>query len=137
MATIIVDIDGTLLRAGTTPMRRTIDYINEQHKTHRIVVVTGRPSTERASTVAALRRAGVQYSSLRMAPPSANTHEKRIEFKRQVGQDLKSEAVLAIDNDADARAAYSAAGIPTKSPGSLPAVRKWASSAFDLSKFRR
>jgi ribonucleotide monophosphatase NagD (HAD superfamily) len=137
MATIIVDIDGTLLRAGSTPMRRTIDYINEQAKTHRIVVVTGRPSSQRAATAAALRRAGVRYNALRMAPVSANTHEKRIEYKRQVGQDLRSEAVLAIDNDEDARRVYSSAGIPTKSPGSLPEVRKWASSAFDLKIFRR
>lgn len=137
MATIIVDIDGTLLRSGVVPMRRTIDYINEQAKTHRIVVVTGRPDSDRSRTVAALRRAGVRYNALKMAPNTANTHEKRIEFKRTVGESLKSEATLAIDNDADARRAYSSAGIPTKSPGALPAVRKWAGSAFDLKKFMR
>lgn len=137
MATIIVDIDGTLLRSGVVPMRRTIDYINEEAKTHRIVVVTGRPDSDRSRTVAALRRAGVRYNALKMAPNTANTHSKRIEFKRSVGESLKGEAILAIDNDADARAAYSSAGIPTKSPGALPQVRKWASSAFDLQQFQR
>lgn len=137
MATIIVDIDGTLLRSGVVPMRKTVDYINEQSKTHRIVIVTGRPDSDRERTIVALRRAKVKYNALKMAPNTANTHSKRIEFKRQVAESLKSEATLAIDNDADARAAYSSAGIPTKSPGSLPAVRKWSNSAFDLKKYMR
>lgn len=135
MAIIIVDIDGTLLRNGTQPMRHTIDYINEQHKEHRIVVVTGRPSSDRARTEAALRAAGVRYNALRMAPDSANTHELRVEYKRKVGQTLQASGnvILAIDNDADARRAYSSSNIPTKSPGSLPSVKKfWAGSAFNI-----
>lgn len=131
MATIICDIDGTLLRSGVAPIRKTIDFINEQSKNNRIVLVTGRPDSQRSQTVVSLRRAGVKYNALKMAPNTANTHSKRIEFKRSVGESLKGEASLAIDNDADARAAYASAGIPTKSPGSLPEVKKWAGSAFD------
>jgi predicted negative regulator of RcsB-dependent stress response len=136
MATIICDIDGTLLRSGTTPIKKTIDFINEQSKKNKIVLVTGRPDSQRAQTVASLRKAGVKYNALKMAPNTANTHSRRIEFKRSVGQSLKGEASLAIDNDADARAAYASAGIPTKSPGSLPTIKKWAKSAFDLDIFK-
>lgn len=137
MAIIIVDIDGTLLRNGTQPMRGTIEYINEQSKSNRIVIVTGRPSSDRARTVAALRAAGVKYNALRMAPESANTHELRVEYKKKVGAELQGSGnvILAIDNDADARRAYASSNIPTKSPGALPSVKKfWHGSAFGFEK---
>ena len=127
MATIIVDIDGTLLSNGSNPIKRTIEYVNEQAKSNRIVIVTGRPSSDRARTVSALRQAGVKYNALKMAPNSANTHSLRIEFKRKTGAALQAaeNVVMAIDNDADARAAYAKSGIATKNPSHLPSVVKW------------
>ena len=63
MATI-VDIDDTLLRYGTRPIRRVIDYVNALPGS--IIIVTGRPNSQRAETVRALRAAGVKYSRLIM-----------------------------------------------------------------------
>lgn len=124
MATIICDIDGTLL-FGSRGIKKTINFINEQAKTNRIVLVTGRPSSERDSTVSALRQAGVRYNSLKMHS-GPETHESRIEFKKKTGQALKSQGrvTMAIDNDPDARRAYGSIGIPTKSPSSLPELSK-------------
>lgn len=124
MATIICDIDGTLL-VGNRGIQKTVDFINDQAKTNRIVLVTGRPSEERTSTENALRRAGVRYNSLKMHS-GPKTHESRIEFKRETGRALKSKGtvLMAIDNDPDARRAYSSVGIPTKSPSSLPEITK-------------
>jgi hydroxymethylpyrimidine pyrophosphatase-like HAD family hydrolase len=119
MATIC-DIDDTLLRNGTQPIRRTIDYINSLSGA--IIIVTGRPASTRKRTVEALRAAGVKYSRLIMNPGSTRSSN---EFKAEVAQRLKGMVNLAIDNDAGARAAYSKAGIPTKDPASLPDIKKF------------
>lgn len=119
MATI-VDIDDTLLRNGTQPIHRTIDYINSLPGA--IIIVTGRPASTRRKTVEALRAAGVKYSRLIMNPGSTRSSN---EFKAEIAQRLKGSVSLAIDNDAGARAAYSRAGIPTKNPASLPDIKKF------------
>jgi len=119
MATI-VDIDDTLLRYGTRPIRRVIDYINALPGS--IIIVTGRPNSQRAETVRALRAAGVKYSRLIMNPYSTRESNKH---KAEVARRLKGSVNLAIDNDAGARAAYSKEGIPTKNPASLPDMKKF------------
>ena len=119
MATI-VDIDDTLLRNGTQPIRRTIDYVNSLPGA--IYIVTGRPSSTRVETIRALRSAGVKYSRLIMNPYSTRESNKQ---KAEVAERLKGSVSLAIDNDAGARAAYSRAGIKTKNPASLPDMKKF------------
>lgn len=119
MATI-VDIDDTLLRNGTQPIRRVIDYVNSIPGA--IYIVTGRPKSTRRQTVAALSAAGVKYSRLIMNPYGTKDSNKH---KSEVAQRLKSQISLAIDNDADARAAYSRAGIKTKDPATLPDMNKF------------
>lgn len=119
MATI-VDIDDTLLRNGTQPIRRTIDYVNSLPGA--IYIVTGRPSSTRVETIRALRSAGVKYSRLIMNPYSTRESNKH---KAEVAERLKGSVSLAIDNDAGARAAYSRAGIKTKNPASLPDMKKF------------
>lgn len=119
MATI-VDIDDTLLRNGTQPIQRVIDYVNALPGS--IIIVTGRPNSTRSETVRALRAAGVKYSRLIMNPYSTRESNKH---KAEVARRLKSIATLAIDNDAGARAAYSNEGIPTKNPSSLPDMDKF------------
>jgi hypothetical protein len=110
---VIVDIDDTLLRNGTQPIRRVIDYVNALPGPKWIV--TGRPDATRARTVAALRAAGVRYSRLLMNPYGT---QDTLKWKREVAQRAKG-ADLAIDNDASARAIYRAAGIPTKDPATI------------------
>ena len=116
----IVDIDDTLLRNGTQPIQRVIDYVNALPGS--IIIVTGRNESERKETVAALRRAGVKYSRLIMNPGS---YKETAKFKYEVGKKLRSQVNLAIDNNATMRAAYSRAGIPTKDPAHLPDMKKF------------
>jgi len=119
MATI-VDIDDTLLRNGTQPIQRVIDYVNALPGS--IIIVTGRNVSQRSETVRALRAAGVKYSRLIMNPGStADTAD----FKYKVGVRLRRSVNLAIDNNATMRAAYSRAGIPTKDPAKLPDMKKF------------
>lgn len=119
MATI-VDIDDTLLRNGTQPIQRVIDYVNALPGA--IIIVTGRNSSQRAETVRQLRSAGVRYSRLIMNPGSSADTAK---FKYEVGMRLKSQVDLAIDNNETMRAAYRRAGIKTKDPATLPDMKKF------------
>ena len=117
MATIVCDIDGTLLRSGTQPMKGTIDFLKQNDPKYTIVIITARPASRRAETVASLRRAGVPYSRL-MMNDIGPTHQDGLESKRKNINSL-SGVVLAIDNDADVRAIYSKAGVKAVSPGQL------------------
>jgi hydroxymethylpyrimidine pyrophosphatase-like HAD family hydrolase len=116
----IVDIDDTLLRNGTQPIQRVIDYVNALPGS--VIIVTGRNKSQRKETVAALRRAGVKYSRLIMNPGSS---AETANFKYEVGKKLRSQVNLAIDNNATMRAAYAKAGIPTKDPEKLPDMKKF------------
>jgi hypothetical protein len=116
----IVDIDDTLLRNGTQPIQRVIDYVNALPGS--LIIVTGRNESQRKETVAALRRAGVKYSRLIMNPGSSSETAK---YKYEVGKKLRTQVNLAIDNNATMRAAYAKAGIPTKDPASLPDMKKF------------
>lgn len=123
----IVDIDDTLLRNGTQPIRRVIDYVNALPGS--LIIVTGRNVSERAKTEQELRAAGVEYSRLIMNPGSSAETAK---FKEEVGRKLRGSVNLAIDNNATMRAAYNRAGIKTMNPSSIPDSKKfWQGSAFD------
>lgn len=114
MPTIIVDIDDTLLRNGSQPIRSTIDWVNS-HSSYTVVIVTGRPKSTRAKTIDALRAAGVKYDSLQMNPYSTQDSNK---FKAEMARKYNN-AVLAIDNDEGARAAYRKEGIKAVHPKDL------------------
>ena len=116
----IVDIDDTLLRNGTEPIQRVIDYVNALPGS--LIIVTGRNESQRKETVSALRRAGVKYSRLIMNPGSS---AETANYKYEVGKKLRTQVNLAIDNNATMRAAYAKAGIPTKDPAHLPDMKKF------------
>lgn len=118
MTTIIVDIDGTLLRSGIYPIRKTIEWINERSSKYTIAIVTGRPRSTESKTRTALKDAGVKFNSLHMNSGSTNMSNQ---YKRQEAEKInaKNKVVLAIDNDAGARAAYKSVGIKTVSPTGL------------------
>ena len=116
---IICDIDDTILRNGTQPIKRTIEYLKTLDGP--LYIVTGRPESERGDTVRALRAAGVRYSRLIMNPySSANTAK----FKREVAEKLKGKVSLAIDNNPTMRSAYASAGIKTLDPAKIPDTKK-------------
>jgi hydroxymethylpyrimidine pyrophosphatase-like HAD family hydrolase len=119
MATIC-DIDDTLLRNGTQPIQRVIDYVNALPGA--VIIVTGRNVSDRKNTVKALRAAGVKYSRLIMNPGSSSQTE---EFKYDVGKRLKGSVNLAIDNNATMRAAYAKSGIKTMDPADIPSMKKF------------
>lgn len=112
---IIVDIDGTILRNGIYPIKKTIDWVNAQDT---VYIVTARPEAARASTVRALRNAGVQYNRLLMNNVG-RSHADGLESKRRHGTELKSRVTMAVDNDADARRVYQSVGIKAVNPSSL------------------
>jgi len=116
MATI-VDIDDTLLRNGTQPIQRTINYLKTLQGP--IYIVTGRSPKQKAETVRALRSAGVRYSRLYMNPGPLSDNE----FKYQTAKRLKG-VTLAIENNPDARAGYRRAGLKTLDPANLPDTDK-------------
>jgi ribonucleotide monophosphatase NagD (HAD superfamily) len=119
MATIC-DIDDTLLRNGTQPIQRTIDYLKTLKGP--VYIVTGRSPKQRAETVRALRAAGVRYSRLYMNPGPLSDNE----YKGQVGKKLKAQgATVAIENNPDARAQYRKAGLETLDPANLPNMDKF------------
>ncbi|NDB59093.1 hypothetical protein EB001_11645 [bacterium] len=116
MATI-VDIDDTLLRNGSQPIQRVIDYVNSLPGPK--YIVTGRPASTRAETVRALKSAGVKYSRLYMNPYSTSNSNKH---KEEIGRKLKGKVNLAIENNPEQRAIYSRLGIKTKNPATIKAV---------------
>lgn len=118
MAIIICDIDDTLLRNGTQPIRSTIEWINS-HQSYTIALVTGRPRSTRAKTISALRSAGIKYNSLYMNPYSTQDSDKW-KYEKALSLNSRGNVVLAIENDESARAAYRRAGVPkVVAPGSL------------------
>lgn len=117
---IICDIDDTLLRAGTHPIQRTIDYLKTLDGP--IYIVTGRPESERYDTVRALHAAGIRFSRLIMNPYS---HAETAKFKGEVAQKLKGKVSLAIDNNATMRNEYAKAGIKTLDPAKIPDMKKF------------
>lgn len=111
---IIVDIDDTLLRNDTEPIQPVIDYVNSLPGM--IIVVTGRNKSKRTETVHALHAAGVKYSRLIMNPGDYRDSHK---FKERVGEDFAPYVTLAIENNANARAAYEKSGIKTLDPANI------------------
>ena len=122
MATI-VDIDDTLLRNGTQPIQRVIDYVNSLPGSK--IIVTGRPESTRAETVRALKSAGVKYSQLLMNPYSTSNTNKH---KEEVAIKLKGKVSLAIENNPEQRAIYSRHGIKTMDPATIKPTK-------DMKKF--
>jgi hydroxymethylpyrimidine pyrophosphatase-like HAD family hydrolase len=118
MASIICDIDDTLIRAGQYGIDKTIEWLKQRAGNYKIILVTGRPESTRKETVRVLRAAGVRYNRLVMNTGSTRESNK---FKLEAGKALKSaeNVVLAIDNDAGARNSYRKAGIKTVSPSQL------------------
>lgn len=118
MASIICDIDDTLIRAGQYGIDKVVDWINERSKNYKIILVTGRPRSTRTETIRVLRRAGIRYNRLIMNTGSTRQSN---EFKFEVAKRIKDSerVVLAIDNDEGARNSYRRAGIRSISPSQL------------------
>jgi hypothetical protein len=117
---IICDIDDTVLEhLSDKPIKKTIDYVNSLNT--RVVMVTGRGRAMRAETEEALRKAGLNFSSLLMNPyPFQQTNKWKAECANKL-----SDATLAIDDNAGARKAYEAEGIKAIHPEDIPDMEKF------------
>jgi HK97 family phage prohead protease len=116
---VIVDIDGTLIERGQL-IEKTYNYIDDMEDTE-IFIVTGRNISQRDETVAELDSLGVDYDRLFMNPGStADT----VAFKKATAESLLREynVILAIDNNADNRAAYRELGITALDVTDVPDV---------------
>jgi hypothetical protein len=122
---IVSDVDDTILRNGREPIDKTIAFLNDSDVP--VVIVTGRTEDERDETAAQLEAAGVEYAMLM----TNNTDAGTLDYKRSTMRSLleKFDVVLAVDNDADVRAAYADLGVEAVDPTDLPdAVRADAGS---------
>jgi ribonucleotide monophosphatase NagD (HAD superfamily) len=116
MATIVCDIDGTLIAPGGNTITSVRDFLDEHADEYIIAIVTARGEDRRMSTTLALANADVNYERLLMNKVGP-THEDGLQSKRE-NVDSLNDVVLAIDNDADVRALYESMGIKAVSPGS-------------------
>ena len=119
--TIIVDIDGTLLN-GERGIQKTIDYVNKKAKEYKIILITGRLEADRSKTVSELEKNNIKYDRLIMNPYST---AQSVSYKKEAALRLKNKPyhlVYAIDNNPNARRAYSSLGISVIDPKSLPKI---------------
>lgn len=114
MATIVCDIDGTLIAPGGDVITTVRDFLDEHSDEYTIAIVTARQENRRMATTLALSNADVEYERLLMNKVGP-TREDGLQSKRE-NVDSLSDVVLAIDNDADVRALYESMGIKAVSP---------------------
>lgn len=131
---VIVDVDGTLVTESGAPRQETIDFVNNQWETRRIIIVTGRSADEEDEVLAVLDELGVKYDEYHFNDTTAPA----IDFKRYKAGLLLEERniVLAIDNDDDTRDMYEELGIPTMEPldmegGESLGLRPFRSESLD------
>ena len=117
---VIVDIDDTLIHNGRI-IQDTVDFVEGQDVA--IMLVTGRPESQREETKQQLGKLGIDYDQLLMN--DLGSPAKSIEFKKLTAEKLLKlySIVFAIDNDGGARSAYASLGIATIDPVHLPVKR--------------
>lgn len=113
---ITTEVDDVILRNGSDPIDKTISFLAAMDDP--IVIITGRTEAERDQTAVDLERAGVDYAMLFTNNTSADT----LAYKRDTMKALLDsyDVVLAVENDADVRAAYEDLGVPSIDPTDLP-----------------
>ena len=123
---IVSDVDDTILRNGTDPIDTTIAFLEEMPIP--LVIITGRTEAERDETATALDRVGVEYAMLF----TNNTDADTLAYKRDTMRSLLDsyDVILAIENDADVRAAYEELGVPATDPTNLPNLVKDNEGAY-------
>jgi HK97 family phage prohead protease len=117
-AAVITDIDGTIFYNGVNTT--LIEYLDSFENTD-VFVVTGRFEADREETAAALAETGLKFDRMFMRPDDSVTSN---EFKAATAATLLKtyNVMVAVDNDAGARAGYREQGITALSPGDVPTV---------------
>ena len=123
---IVSDVDDTILRNGRDPIDKTISFLNDSDVA--VEIVTGRTEDERDETAAQLEAVGLEYAMLL----TNNTDADTLTYKRDTMTSLldQFDVVLAVENDADVRAAYTDLGVEAVDPTNLPSVVRAAAGDF-------
>jgi HK97 family phage prohead protease len=113
---IVSDVDDTILRNGRDAIDKTISFLNESDVA--VVIVTGRTEDQRDETAAQLDAVGLEYAMLLTNNTTADT----LAYKRDTMKSLLAQfdVLLAVENDADVRAAYMDLGVEAVDPTNLP-----------------
>jgi HK97 family phage prohead protease len=113
---IVSGVDDTILRNGRDAIDKTISFLNESDVA--VVIVTGRTEDQRDETAAQLDAVGLEYAMLLTNNTTADT----LAYKRDTMKSLLSQfdVLLAVENDADVRAAYTDLGVEAVDPTNLP-----------------
>jgi hypothetical protein len=101
---IVTDIDGTVLSAGTRPIRSVIDEINAAGV--EVYVLSGRGESQRQETEQALRDAGLRFDDVYLV---GSQDAKKPQIDEWLGE---YDIVAAYENDPEIRAYYEARGVP-------------------------
>lgn len=110
---VITDIDDTIIRNGTRPVRDVIEHINSLPGD--LFVITGREERQRETTVTTLSNAGLRAFQLLMRPDaSVNQISFKIGEAERIAETYRITHVF--ENDADTRDAYSALGLTVLNP---------------------
>ena len=114
---IISDIDDTLISGGRR-VDRVWAFLQEQEG--ELFLVTGRPDSTRAETERELADLEITYSELRMNPGST---ADSVAFKKSEAESILEtyNVVVAVENNADALAAYRDLGIEAIDPADIQA----------------
>jgi HK97 family phage prohead protease len=118
-AAVIADIDGTLITFQSQRIDKTHDYLNSFEDTE-IIIVTARLASDRAETEAELDSLDIDYDLLFMKPTEETDST---DWKKSVAEKLLEtyNVMVAVDDNADIRRAYSDLGITAISPSQVPA----------------
>jgi hypothetical protein len=117
---VIADIDGTLITFDGDRNEKVYAYLESFDDTE-IIIVTARLESERTATVSELENLDIDYDQLIMKP-DADTDST--EFKKLTAEDLLKtyNVMVAVDDSADIREAYSGLGITAIAPADVPDV---------------
>lgn len=117
---VIADIDGTLITFDGDRNEMVYDYLESFDDTE-IIIVTARLESEREATVSELEILDIDYDQLIMKP-DADTDST--EFKKLTAETLLEtyNVMVAVDDSADIREAYSSLGITAIAPADVPDV---------------
>lgn len=118
MHAIICDIDGTLVNEDGTRNDAVYAYAKDEAVGGLLVLVTGRSADTQPATERELADLGIEYDELHCNDfgPTAVVAYKKAKAEKLLAE---YEVDLAIDNDADARAAYADLGIQTLDPADI------------------
>jgi uncharacterized protein len=110
---VITDIDDTIIRNGTRPIRDVIETINNLPGD--LFVITGREERQRATTVTTLTNAGLRAFHLLMRPDvDVDTVSFKVGEAERIAETYRITHVF--ENDADTRDAYAALGLTVLNP---------------------